>query len=256
LFGDAGRTPAGLVADDHQLAGVEGGACVSVGHEDLRCECVRRNIHFAWMSSSCSTRHAVNYLVGYYIQLATTQWGTVVLVVSAAPDVPAVQMVWSDFTDDDTTELLMRSGDDSGLYSFANGYLMHQLNLVETTFEDGTSALTIGPLFGPGVTQRTGRDEDGGVWRLGQRVVAPLAEALRRLDVDEVCLVVCGQLGQFPVHTAPLRAGAGAECLVDTVDVAFVPSARVLVHARARDAQQWPPATFGGLVLQRHSVDP
>lgn len=34
-LGDPGRGPAGLGAGDHELAGVAGGACVSVGHEDL-----------------------------------------------------------------------------------------------------------------------------------------------------------------------------------------------------------------------------
>ena len=190
------------------------------------------------------------------VYLATAEWGTVMLVVSAAPDGPAVQVVWSDFTDDDATNLLMRSGTDDGLFPFANGYMMRQMNLVETKFADGNSALTVGPLFGPGVTQRTGREEDGGMWRLGERVVAPLAETLRRLDAAEVRLVVCGQLGQFPVHTAPLHAGTDADCLLDSVDVAFVPSARVLLHARARASEEWPPPTFGSLANPRPQSAP
>ncbi|WP_419999316.1 CHAT domain-containing protein [Streptomyces boninensis] len=185
------------------------------------------------------------------IYIASALWGTVMLVLSAAPDGQEVQVVWSDFTEDDAVSLLMHSDSEDGPYSFANGYMMRQMNLVETVFEDGNSALTIGSLFGPGVTQRTGRDEDGGMWRLGQRVVAPIVETLRRLNVEEVCLVVCGQLGQFPVHTAPLHAGADAECLLDSVDVAFAPSARVLLHARARAAEDWPPPMFGGLANPR-----
>lgn len=185
------------------------------------------------------------------VYLATARWGTVILVVSAAPNGPAVQVAWSDFTDDDAVNLLMRSDNHNSLYPIASGYMMRQMGLVETVFEDGNSALTVGPLFGPGVTQRTGRDEDGGMWRLGQRVVAPLVETLRRLDVGEARLVVCGQLGQFPVHTAPLHAGTDADCLVDSVDVAFVPSARVLLHARARAAEEWPPPTFAGLANPR-----
>lgn len=179
----------------------------------------------------------------------TTPWGTVTLLVSPGSDRrPDIEAIWSpDFTEKDITRIIMRPTNPvPSRVPIGMGFLMRQENLVATAFENGTAAVTRGAVFGSGVAQRTGRDEDGGMWQMGQQVVAPLAEALRRRRVTSVVLVPCGRLGQFPVHTAYHHDGADAPCLLDTADVAIAPSARVLIRARSRADGAWPEPTLAG----------
>lgn len=179
----------------------------------------------------------------------TTPWGTVTLLVTSGLGLqPGLEAIWAhDFTEHDIISILMSPADpEKAAIPYMSGFLMRQENLVETRFEDGSSAITRGPVFGTGASQRTGRDEDGGMWRLGQRVMAPLAEKLRHLAVTQVVLIPCGSLGQFPVHTAYHHDGADAPSLLDTVDVAIAPSARVLVRARARIRETCTQPTLAG----------
>ena len=93
---------------------------------------------------------------------------------------------------------------------------------------------------------------------LGTHLVAPLAAALRQRQLKSVCLIPCGPLGLFPLHTASFPTGdilgaLGASpegCLIDQFEVTFAPSARALSaagSAAALSAQPNQPAYFVGV---------
>jgi hypothetical protein len=66
LFSDSWGGPAAQVALDHELAAVDGGAGVSVGHEDLRCAGWLRQTHpLRPEVLPRSSRHAVNNVLGH-----------------------------------------------------------------------------------------------------------------------------------------------------------------------------------------------
>jgi hypothetical protein len=69
---------------------------------------------------------------------------------------------------------------------------------------------------------------------LGQRLISPIAAALRELGADAVTFVPCGLLGTLPLHAAPYPAEGTARRLIDEFDVSYCPSARVLASARSR----------------------
>lgn len=182
----------------------------------------------------------------------TTPWGTLTLLLTRTrPGEGTVEIhpLWCDFTQDDIDRLLHHSSSDDALYPFVSGFLMRQYNLVQTTFPDGNSALTMGYWDVPGSITRTALDEDGDMDVLGRGVVARLARALSGLRARRVTLVPCGTLLSLPLHTAYYDEngqGPDQRCLLNDVDVSYAPSARAVRHARDRARRHWDvPALVG-----------
>jgi CHAT domain-containing protein/tetratricopeptide (TPR) repeat protein len=164
------------------------------------------------------------------VYLVTTPTGSVALLVHRPADGPAedatgivAETVWADgLTTTDLHGLLVRRDD---LGNVVGGYLPGQLdqNWLETTL---TALLP----------------------RLGAALIGPVAARLRALQVASVVLVPTGLLSLLPLHAATYQVKRGQVCLLDEVDVAYAPSARVLGAARlglaAREAQ---PAVLVGV---------
>jgi CHAT domain-containing protein len=67
---------------------------------------------------------------------------------------------------------------------------------------------------------------------LGARFIGDVADRLADLGAGQVILVGTGLLGVVPVHAARYVRDSRDRCLIDDVDVAYAPSARVLRAAR------------------------
>jgi CHAT domain-containing protein len=73
---------------------------------------------------------------------------------------------------------------------------------------------------------------------VGEALAAPIGDELRATGANAATLVLCGLLGQFPIHVAPRSSSpASAESLVDEFDITFAPSAS-LHDATRRRAQE------------------
>ncbi|MEU4986076.1 CHAT domain-containing protein [Streptomyces sp. NPDC021969] len=180
----------------------------------------------------------------------TTPWGTLTLLLTRPePGAGTVEIhpLWCDVTQDDIDRLLHRSSSPDALYPIVSGFLMRQYNLVQTTFPDGSSALTSGYWDVPGSITRTGLDEDGGMDMLGRRVVARLARTLAGLGAGRVTLIPCGTLLSLPLHTAYYDEGPDRRCLLNDVDVGFAASARAVRHARDRVHRTWGAPALAGV---------
>ncbi len=102
--------------------------------------------------------------------------------------------------------------------------LLH--GFVETTFPDGTAALTTGQHWDePEQGTRTGIDEVGSVNVFRRRVVAGLAAALRSTGARRVVVIPCRTLDVLPVHAMLCQEEPESRCLLDDVEVTFAPSA-------------------------------
>jgi len=64
---------------------------------------------------------------------------------------------------------------------------------------------------------------------LGDKLIEPLAQRLNDLGLTSVTLVATGLLGALPLHAARYSGPGRRRCLFDEVDVAYTPSARVLL---------------------------
>ena len=73
---------------------------------------------------------------------------------------------------------------------------------------------------------------------LASTILRPLAEKLRQLDVQTVCLVPAGLLGLLPLHTLSWADEDGKQCLLDKIEVTYAPSAFTEAICRSRAAQR------------------
>lgn len=165
------------------------------------------------------------------VYLVTTPTGSVALLVHRPADVQAddatgivAETVWAEgLTTTDLRSLLVKRDD---LGSVVGGYLPGQLDQ-PAWLEAALTAL---------------------LPRLGAALVGPVATRLRALRVASVILVPTGLLSLLPLHAATYHVGGRRVCLLDEVDVAYAPSARVLAAARlgvtAREGQ---PAVLVGV---------
>jgi len=67
---------------------------------------------------------------------------------------------------------------------------------------------------------------------VGEAMMAPIADVLRTLDVEQVMLIPIGLLAALPLHAAPYPAGGRRLALLDEWPVAFVPNVRSLDAAQ------------------------
>lgn len=67
---------------------------------------------------------------------------------------------------------------------------------------------------------------------LGDRVMRPMAQALKSLGASDVTLIPCGRLGLFPLHAAEYLVDGRARCFMDEFTVTYTPSARALGSCR------------------------
>ncbi|MGW4394050.1 CHAT domain-containing tetratricopeptide repeat protein [Amycolatopsis nivea] len=180
-------------------------------------------------SAAIETAVEPNAPVAY---LSTTPWGTLtLLLVRTGTDTVEIRPLWADeFTDRDIDVIMNQTTADDPARMIFNGYLMRMLGWYETRFEDGNVALTTTPWDVSGAVTRTAKEEGGDMALLGERVMAGVSRAVAEAGAERLVLIPCGRLGVLPVHTASY----GGRCLLDETDVAFAPSARVLVRARER----------------------
>jgi len=94
---------------------------------------------------------------------------------------------------------------------------------------------------------RLGHALDQALPRLGEGLLAPLAARLRELGTASITLVPTDALALLPLHAARSPSPAGAAHLLDELDVAFAPSARMLARARtlAASVEGRPPVLAG-----------
>ena len=67
---------------------------------------------------------------------------------------------------------------------------------------------------------------------LGERVMRPVAEALKSLGVLDVTLIPCGRLALFPLHAAEYQVNGQMRRFMDEFTVTYTPSARALGSCR------------------------
>jgi CHAT domain-containing protein/tetratricopeptide (TPR) repeat protein len=97
--------------------------------------------------------------------------------------------------------------------------------------EDGSGGYLAGQSYAPAVMEAALATV---LPALGQRLIAPIAAALRELGADAVTFVPCGLLGTLPLHAASYPSQGTTRRLIDEFDVSYCPSARVLASARSR----------------------
>ncbi|HKZ86423.1 MAG TPA: CHAT domain-containing protein [Anaerolineae bacterium] len=142
---------------------------------------------------------ADNRCVGVYLTI--TEWGGLALIVQPS----GVKEMWLDLTEDEVNGwLLKREGED-----IVDGYLYAQLGRapLKPALND------VLPL-------------------LGDRVMQPIAEALKSLGVSDVTLIPCGRLALFPLHAAEYRIDGQVRRFIDEFTVMYTPSARALGSSR------------------------
>ena len=139
------------------------------------------------------------------VYLITTPQGSLAMIVPFGASEPEALLL-DGFTHDDINALLItREGDE-----VVGGYLPGQLgNHQMLTAALGTAL----PL-------------------LGKQIIGPLATRLRELKAHGVTLVPTGWLSLLPLHAATYTVDGETRCLLGEFDVAYAPSARVLVAAQ------------------------
>jgi len=91
--------------------------------------------------------------------------------------------------------------------------------------------------------------------RLGRDLIGPLADRLRGRGVESVILIPGGKLSLLPLHAAPYWVEGRRLCLLDEMDAAYAPAARVLASARAALGRETSPS-LGGLAEPRPDPRP
>jgi len=116
-----------------------------------------------------------------------------------------VQLVWLDLIEADVNGwLLKRDGE-----SVVGGYLPAQFG--EVPLESALAEVL--PV-------------------LGEKVMYPVAEALKSLGVSDVTLIPCGRLALLPLHASEYRVDGVTRCFMDELTVTYAPSARALGSSR------------------------
>jgi CHAT domain-containing protein len=83
---------------------------------------------------------------------------------------------------------------------------------------------------------------------VGRELIAPIAERLRPLGLTRVHLIAGGKLSLLPLHAAPYPVAGRSLCLLDEMDVSFIPAARVLTATQAAlKRRQERPISFLGV---------
>jgi CHAT domain-containing protein/tetratricopeptide (TPR) repeat protein len=82
-------------------------------------------------------------------------------------------------------------------------------------------------------TEKLGADLRPLLARIGRELVRPVARRLREEGAQSVVLIPGGKLALVPLHAAPFVLDDGEFCLLEEVDVAYAPAARVYAAARA-----------------------
>lgn len=157
------------------------------------------------------------------VYLTLTRVGGVALVVHAG----GVETVWLDLDEDALAGMLVRPAEAEGQ---PGGYLPSQYSPAEfrTSLDDLLAAV-------------------------GERVMKPVASALRRLFPDgggsaapSVRLIPTGLLSLLPLHAADCGTGGSGRAFLEDFEVSYTPSARVLARARGTAAAlpEGPPSLF------------
>lgn len=171
------------------------------------------------------------------VYVVTSEWGSLsLLVLGGTEDKPDIRVTWSDdFAERDLTHILMRPAkpNSESIIKFG-GYILRLAAMYHTRYPNGDEAMTDGLALGPGVSHRGPREESGDMALLGSRLSAKIGSELHRVGAREAVLILCGRLGNFPVHSAPYDNGPRPSCLMEELDISFTPSAEALGHARKR----------------------
>ena len=175
---------------------------------------------FAELTSVVLPSHALAYLV-------TTSFGTLILLVHRQAEQgeaagPVVETIWAPaLTSNDLENLIVQYDGET----VVGGYLPGQLG----------SAVWLDAALAEALP------------RLGVALTGPMATRLRTLGVAVVYLVPTGLLSLLPLHAATYQMGGEERCLLDDVDVSFVPSARVLFASRSelKSREIHPPVLVG-----------
>jgi len=161
------------------------------------------------------------------VYLMTTPAGSLALIVHRLGSETRVETVWAELTEAELDLLLFGRAVESGSAAPAvEGLLSAQ--------EQGSAAqlaaiATVCPA-------------------LGDRLMAPLAEQLRKLDATGVTLIPAGRLNVLPLHAADYAVGGARRVFLDEFQVAFAPSAVAAVRTRER-ADSVAPADLSALVV-------
>ncbi|HEX6904685.1 MAG TPA: CHAT domain-containing protein [Thermoanaerobaculia bacterium] len=106
-------------------------------------------------------------------------------------------------------------------------------------------------------TAELGADLQPLLARLGRELVGPVARRLLVLDARSVTLIPGGKLALVPLHAAPFELENREVCLLEEMDVAYAPAARVLSMARVGlEARRAEPPSLGGLADPRPDPRP
>lgn len=145
------------------------------------------------------------------VYLATTQVGSMALLVHAEKDRPEV--IWADnLTTADLDALLVRYARKTSK-RVIGGYLPGQLSNPEW-FSDALTKI---------------------ISRLGKRLMRLVATRLRELGATGAVLIPTGFLGLLPLHATRYQVGSNKRCLLDEIDVVYSPSARVFAAMRREE---------------------
>ena len=87
---------------------------------------------------------------------------------------------------------------------------------------------------------------------LGQAYGQRLAARLTELGVQSVSIVACGPLGLLPLHAATFERNGRETSLIESFDVTFAPSARILSALRTR-LGELPPRSLSLAAVEQSS---
>jgi CHAT domain-containing protein/tetratricopeptide (TPR) repeat protein len=144
-------------------------------------------------------QRALSETIGVYFTI--TPWGGSALIVYKG----GVKVVWLDLTENETNTWFVKYDGDNivGGYAFVHGGEA----LKDVALND---ALLL----------------------LGDKILKPVAEALKVLGASNVILIPCGQLALFPLHAAEYMVDGQTRRFIDEFTVTYAPSARALGSCR------------------------
>ncbi len=142
------------------------------------------------------------------VYIATTPAGSLALVVSPQN----IQPLWLDFKEAALEGLLVQWDGDTAI----GGYLPGQIGETDWLIASLKEIL-------PG---------------LGERVMGPLAEHLRKSGIRSVTLIPTGKLSLLPLHAASYTIDGCSVCFLDEFDVAYAQSAQALAAAQAQSKER------------------
>ena len=66
---------------------------------------------------------------------------------------------------------------------------------------------------------------------LGEKIVAPVADALRAQNITHITLIPAGLISSLPLHAAQYTQGSKTVCLLDEFDISYAVSARLILRS-------------------------